>query len=300
MYIKRLVGWLAAVSMLVSASAFASTRLMPFILGHVATGSMSSVVQATRQALVSHGFQIVGQYSVTPHATVICATDPALLSAAAHAKNGGFGAVQRVSVTNVQGKLQVSYVNPAYIGAAYGLGRLAVTQSAIEAALGDQMPFGSKRGLTRSDLKPGNYHYFFGMPYFENVDHIKKYKTYAQAVSVVQENLAKHVAGSSLVYEVTIPGTRYPTTVFGVGIRTGSGADARILHRVDVGPYKGTAYAPYEMMVVGRRIIALRPRYRIAINFPDTSMMGNHGFMSIMGAPPAIRHVLGLVAGRHD
>jgi len=38
-------------------------------------------------------------------------------------------------------------------------------------------------------------------------------------------------------------------------------------------------------MVDGNRVIALRARYRIALNFPDTTMAGEHGFTKIMTAP---------------
>ncbi|MDA8390334.1 MAG: hypothetical protein M0Z76_06355 [Gammaproteobacteria bacterium] len=276
-------------------------RYKPFILGHESTGSLQAVVSATRMALQAHGFRVVGQYSPVPGATVICATDPELLHAAAHARrNGGFGAVQRVSVTQVQNTIQVSYANPAYVAIAYGLGPLPTTVANLKAALGAKLSFGVHRGLTRSDLKPGNYHYFIGMPYFENVDHIRKFKTYADAVNTVRRNLQAHVAGTSLVYEVNVPGTKQPTTVFGVGLSQGKGADAKVLSVTDYKTYKGNAYAPYEIMVEGRRVIALRPRYRIAVNFPGTPMMGSHGFMSIMSAPGAIRHTLAHVAGRHD
>lgn len=300
MHAKRLVVGLAAASVLVSASAFAHKRerYMPFILGHIATGSMTRTVAATRAALMKNGMRVVGQYVPFAGVTIICATDPELLNAAAHARNGGFGAVERIAVTKVGNTLQVSYANPAYTAIAYGLKPLPVTESDLKAALGDQLAFGAHRGLTRSDLKPGNYHYFFGMPYFENVYHIKKYHTYAQAVAVVRKNLEDHLDGTTLVYEVTVPGAPKPTTVFGVGMSKGKSSDAFILHTVDVHKYKGSAYLPYEMMVVGRRIISLRPRYRIAVNFPSTSMMGAHGFMHMIDSPGAIRKVLGLVGGR--
>ncbi len=290
-----------AVGLAVSAGAAAhAVRYKPFVLGHETTGSMQSAVTATRKALATHGFTLVGQYAPIPGAVVICATDPELLQAAAHARrNGGFGAVQRISLTQVGNTIQVSYANPTYVGVAYGLGALPATVANLKAALGAQMDFGSRRGLTRGDLKPGNYHYFIGMPYFENVDHIRKFKTYAQAISTIKHNLGAHVDGTSLIYEVNVPGTKLPTTVFGVGLSQGHGRDAKVLSVTEYRKHKGTAYAPYEMMVVGRRVIALRPRYRIAVNFPDTPMMGSHGFMTIMSAPAAIRHTLAHVAGRH-
>lgn len=54
---------------------------------------------------------------------------------------------------------------------------------------------------------------------------------------------------------------------------------------VDYSELKHTAYLPHELMVDGDRVIALRARYRIALNFPDTTMAGAHGFTKIMTAP---------------
>ncbi len=282
-----------------TAAVAARVRYKPFVLGHIVTkGSMSQVVMNTRKALTTHGFRVVGGYTPFANTTILCATDPELLNAAAHAKFGGFGAVERVSLTKVHGNWQVSYVNPAYTAVAYGLGPLPKTVAALKAALGAQKTFGSRRGLTRGELKPGNYHYALFMPYFDNVDRIRKFPNHMAAVNTIHANLMKHVGTSSFVYQVNVPGAPKPTTVFGVGIKSGKGGDHHILHIIDDHTDKGYAYLPYEMMVMGRRVIALRPRYRIAVNFPDTSMMGSHGFMNIMSAPPAIRKVLREVAGR--
>lgn len=288
-----------AAGLLVSTAAMAArTRYMPFILGHMASGSMSQTVAATRKSLLAHGFSVVGQYVPFARTTIICATDPALLKAAAHAKNGAFGAVERISITKKHGRFQVSYVNPSYTAVAYGLGSVSSVTSALKAALGAKKAFGSHHGLTRNELKPGSYHYALFMPYFNNVDRVRKFPSYTAAVNTIRANLMKHVAGSTFVYQVTVPGTAKPTTVFGLGIQGGKGGDHHILRLIDHHRYLGYAYLPYEMMVVGRRVIALRPRYRIAVNFPDTSMMGSHGFMNIMSAPPAVRKVLAQVAGR--
>ena len=289
-----------AVGLLASTAAMAAVRYKPFILGHETTGSMSETVAATQKALMANGFRVVGQYVPFARTTILCATNPELLNAAAHAKNGGFGAVERISVTKLHGKLQVSYVNPDYMAVAYGLSPLLQTDAALKSALGATKVFGSRRGLTRNELKPGNYHYAIFMPYFNNVYRVRKFPSHAAAVNTIRANLMNHVATTSLVYEVNVPGTAKPTTVFGVGIKSGKGSDHHILHIVDDHRYRGYAYVPNELMVVGRRAISLRPRYRIAVNFPDTSMMGSHGFMNIMSAPPAIRKVFKQVAGRRD
>ncbi|HUW98972.1 MAG TPA: hypothetical protein VMV40_09065 [Acidiferrobacter sp.] len=290
-----------AVGLVVSTAAMASTRYKPFVLGHEdATSSMSEAVTAARAALTTNGFQVVGQYVPFAHTTILCATYPELLNAAAHARHGSFGAVERISVTRLNGKLQVSYENPQYTAVAYGLGALPKTTAALKAALGAEQVFGSARGLTRDELEPGEYHYALFMPYFNDIYRVGKFANHAAAVNTIRTNLMKHVATTSLVYEVNVPGTKEPTTVFGIGIKSGTAGDYHILNLIDQHPLRGYAYLPYEMMVVGRRVISLRPRFRIAVNFPDTSMMGSHGFMSIIDAPGAIRHVLDQVAGQND
>ena len=55
---------------------------------------------------------------------------------------------------------------------------------------------------------------------------------------------------------------------------------------------KSTAHLPYEVLVSGNKVYALYARFRIAINFPDLSMMGANSFMNIMDAPEAIRKAL--------
>lgn len=58
-----------------------------------------------------------------------------------------------------------------------------------------------------------------------------------------------------------------------------------------------TAALPYEMLVQGGEVIALRGRYRIALHSPDTKMAGAHGFSKIMSAPGGIKAALTDAAG---
>lgn len=279
----------------------APERLKPYILGNPQVGDMTQVVNLTKAALVANGFEVVGSYSPYPAATVIVATNDALKAAASKAKNGGFGVAQRVAVTNVNGKLQVSYVNPAYLGAAYGLGNLDAVTAKLRAALGDTLSFGSEGGMTAKQLAPGVYHYKMAMPYFDQTDLVGKQEDYKTAVALVEKNLAQGLGGTKKVYRIDLPNE---VSVFGIGIVTGDGlnkgakdTDREIMDIIDFGEYRATPYLPYELMVKGSEIIALRGRYRIALHFPDTSMMGEHGFTKIMSSPSGIRRALEAVAG---
>ena len=263
---------------------------------------MTAVVAAVSANLQAQGFTLVGTYTPYPAATVICATDNDLLAAAASATNGGFGAAQRVAVTEVDGNLQVSYMNPAYLGAAYGLGRLETVSAKLNAALGHVSEFGAQ-GIEEEKLAPGKYHYKIFMPYFDDVDVLNTYPDYQTGVDTVEKNLAAGKGGTAKVYRIDLPGKE--VSVFGVAIPEGDGPDAgdkdtdqEIMTIIDYQNYRSTAYLPYELMVQGNQAIALRGRYRIAVHFPDTSMTGEHGFTKIMSSPGGIKKALQAVAGK--
>lgn len=277
--------------------------LKPFVLADVATGDLPQATDKVKSALSANGFQVVGTYQPYANAVVICATNPELKAAAAKAENGGFGVAQRVAITAVGGKLQISYVNPAYLGTAYGLGKLEGVSAKLKAALGAKETFGSV-GIEEERLKPGVYHYAMMMPYFRDVDRLQEHADYAAAIAAVEKNLAAGAGGTVKVYRIDLPGKE--VSVFGVGIPQGAfdgpgqgdkDTDKEIMDIVDHKELKHTAFLPYELMVDGGRVIALRGRYRIALHFPDTKMYGPNGFTKIMSAPWGIQNALEQVAG---
>jgi hypothetical protein len=276
--------------------------LKPFVLGKTPPGNMMEVVEYAKTQLTDQGFTIVGSYVPFPAATVIAASHPELSAAAAEAENGGFGAAQRVAITDVNGTLQLSYMNPAYLGTAYGLGKLESVSAKLAAALGREQEFGAK-GVKEEKLGPGKYHYKMLMPYFDDIDVLNTYPDYETGVKTVEANLEIGRGGTVKVYRIDLPGK--DISVFGVGIPQGDGPDSgdkdtdkEILDIIDFQEIRSTAYLPYELMVQNNQAIALRGRYRIAVHFPDTSMAGAHGFTKIMSSPGGIKKALEAVAGK--
>jgi hypothetical protein len=111
----------------------------------------------------------------------------------------------------------------------------------------------------------------------------------------VDAKLRNNKNGVSKVYRVDIPGKQ--ETVFGVAMKAPTEADKYmddkyIMSEIDFHDVRSTAHLPYEVLVSGNKVYALYARFRIAINFPDLSMMGKHSFMNIMKTPNAIRDVL--------
>lgn len=299
---RGLMGLTAAVVFTAPAWADNVGMLRPYVLGHAVEGSMEQVIAGVKTALKAQGFSEAGSYSPYAGAMVIVVTSPELMAAAASAKYGGFGAGQRVAVTDVNGKPQVTYVNPAYLGAAYGLGALGPVSARLKAALGAVRDFGSEKGLTAPELAPGTYHYMTGMPYFHQVDQHADYNNHQVAVAAVENGLAAGKGGTRKVYRIDLPGKE--VSVFGVAIVTGDGVDKgskdtdkEIMNIIDWKDPRSTAYLPYELLVLGGKVVSLRGRYRIAVHFPDTTMMGAHGFTKIMSSPGGIKNALNAVAG---
>lgn len=278
-------------------------QLKPFELAFTSNGEMAQVVAQVKDKLTRNGFEIVGSYSPYANvkfskgdmvsAQVIAVTNAALRQAAAETDLGGYGAVQRVTVTKVNNQIQVAYTNPVYMAHAYRMKNdLSGVRAQLERALGAQEAYGSKDGLSASALE--SYHYKMLMPHFTDQDNLAHYGSYQQALNAVNAGLAAHKAGTSKVYEVSIPGKEQ--TVIGVALAGPEdyecGGDAHIMSIIDFQPTKSTGFLPYEILVSGGKVYAQPGKFRIAVNFPDLGMLGANGFMSISCAPGAIEDAL--------
>lgn len=277
----------------------ADAKMKPFILASQNTSDFDATVRDVSSKLRAAGFEIVGSYTPYPGATVIAVTNTALKQAAALSPFGGYGAAQRVSVTAVDGKIQVAYTNPKYMAAAYRMkSDLGFAANALGHALGAEREFGPKDGLTAKAL--AHYHYMFTMPYFDDPLILGGAGSYKEMTARIEKNLTAHLSGISEVYRIDIPGK--DQTVFGVAMK-GHGGDSDqqddryIMKEIDFKPLRSTAHLPYEILVSGNKAYALSARFRIAIDFPDLSMMGDHSFLNIMGSPVAIQRALTTVAG---
>ncbi len=271
--------------------------LKPFILGSKGPGEVAAKADAAKNALAAQGFTLAGSYTPYPDTTILVVTNDELKRNAAQSEHGGFGAMERVSVVKAGGEVQVSYTNPVYMANAYRMqGDLRDVAAKMQAALGRIEEFGAK-GLTASQLR--KYHYMFGMEYFNEPSTLAEYGSYNDAVKAVEAGLAAGRGGVTKVYRIDIPGKQ--ESVFGVAMK-GAGDnramdDRYIMSEIDFKDLKSAAHLPYEMLVSGNKVYALYARFRIAIDFPDLSMMGSHSFVNIMSSPEAIRKALTLAAG---
>jgi hypothetical protein len=270
-----------------------SDKLKPFVLGSKSAGTVAEKVDQAKAALVVGGFTVVGSYSPYDDAVVLVVTNDELKKNAAESEHGGFGAIQRVSITKAKDEVQVSYTNPVYMSHVYRMkGDLSNVSAALATALGRVEEFGAK-GLTVKQAR--KYHYMFGMEYFDEPSLLAEYDSYEEAVQAVDAKLSANSNGVSKVYRVDVPGKK--ESVFGAGLKATAEADKAmddhfIMSEIDFRDLKSTAHLPYEVLVSDNKVYAQYARFRIAIDFPDLSMMGKNSFMNIMDSPDAIRDVL--------
>ncbi len=269
-------------------------KLKPFVLAYKGAGTLSERTEQTKSALAAGGFTLVGEYSPYADANILIVTNDEIKKNAAASEHGGFGAVQRVAITKVKDEVQVSYTNPVYMANVYRMqGDLSDVAAGLNAAIGKMGEFGSKQGMTAS--KARKYHYMIGMEYFDEPSLLAEYDSYEEAIKYVDTGLAENKNGVTKIYRVDVPGKQ--ETVFGVAMKGPTEADKYmddrfIMSEIDFQDLKSTAHLPYEILVSGNKAYALYARFRIAINFPDLSMMGSNSFMNIMKTPEAIRTVL--------
>lgn len=274
------------------------TLLKPFVLASKGTGEVAAKADEVKAALAKNGFTLAGSYSPYPNAVVIVVTNDEMRTAAAKSELGGFGAAQRVSVTKVGDEVQVAYTNPVYMANAYRMADdMKGVAAKLQAALGRIEAFGSS-GHYPNQLR--KYHYMIGMEYFDEPSLLASYGSHDEAVKAVENGLAAARQGVSKVYRVDLPGKK--EALFGVAMK-GDGEEGRyrddkyIMSVIDFKELKSTPHLPYEMLVADNKVYALYARFRIAINFPDLSMMGDNSFMRIKPAPEAIRKALLKTAG---
>jgi hypothetical protein len=271
--------------------------LKPFVLASKGAGDVAQKVEVTRAALAKAGFTVAGSYSPYANTTIIGVTNDELRTTAAKSEHGGYGAAMRVAVVKVKDEVQVSYTNPTYWSNVYRMGGdLKDTAAKLQAALGKVEEFGAK-GLTAEQLR--KYHYAFGMEYFNEDNTFVSYPSHEEALKAVEAGLAAGKQGVTKVYRVDVAGKK--EVLFGVAMK-GSGDskmmdDAYLMSEIDFKDVKSAAHLPYDILVSDNKVFAQYARFRIAVSFPDLSMMGANSFMNIMKSPEAIREALSLTVG---
>ena len=282
------------VSLLMAGPVAAETTFQPFVLASVNDAGLDEQTEATTSALDQAGFMVVGQYSPVENTNVIVVTSQNLMAVAALSEKGGYGAGQRVSVSLRDDKTEVAFVNPLYIQHAYRMeGDLQSVYDQLSQTLGNIETFGAETKMTAKKL--AKYHYMIAMQRFDDPSELGSFDSHEAALAAVEKGLAVEGDALTQIYRIDVPGK--DQSVFGVGMKATNDEEEDIdstfqMSIVDFEGYSKVAYFPYEILVSGKEVEALHMRFRMAVHFPDLSMMGEHGFTKLMSAPGEIQTAL--------
>ncbi len=271
----------------------------PFILAQQTNIEFATLVQNIKLKLTRAGYSLEGEYTALPGRSILIISNPRLKQHASLSAYGAYGAAIRVAITKTKDNTQLSFNNPTYMAHAYRMKEdLSDVTQQLQSLLGFIQNFGSEKGLTKNELR--DYQYKIFMPDFEDRLELAEYANYTMAVKKVENSLKSGNGGTKLVYKIDLPDKN--ETVFGVAIsgkteQTECAGDQFIMDKIDFQKLKSSAHLPYEILVTGQQVFALYAEFRIAISFPDLSMVGDNSFFSIMCAPSAIEHALTLAAG---
>lgn len=266
-------------------------RVRPFVLAETVSAPLDAKLQAVETALGEAGFSIAGEYAPYAGAHILIITDESLRKQASASPMGGYGAAIRVSLTERDGVVQVSYTDPQWMGNVYRMaGDFKALSSRLEAVLGREKTFGSEGGRTAENLR--EYHYMMFMPYFDDQVELASYDSHQAALDAVEAGLAAGKGGVSKISRVDVIGKE--ESLFNVAVKEGVGADAPVMQIIDQAEMRHTAHLPYDLLVSGNKVYMLHGKFRIAQSFPDLTMST---FMKISDAPDAIETSLKMAAG---
>ncbi|TVO78745.1 hypothetical protein [Sedimenticola selenatireducens] len=267
-------------------------RLRPFILAETSQVSLTDKLSSVTAALEKAGFSIEGEYAPYAGAHILVITSEGLRKQAAATQWGGYGAALRVSLTQRDGMVQVSYTNPQWMGNVYRMsGDFAAAGNQLQVALGNDKAFGSEGGRTVENLR--EYHYMMFMPYFDEQVELASYDSHQAALEAVEAGLAAGKGGVSKISRIEISGK--DEVLFNVAVKQGAGSDEPVMQIIDQADLRHTAHLPYDMLVSGNKVYMLHGKFRIAQSFPDLTMST---FMKISDAPDAIEQALKMAASK--
>jgi len=287
------IRWIATWMMLtLSTSVWA---ISPYIQGDsVAGGSAQAAATAVEGKLKKGGFKVVGKYfpkGLTGFGVVI-ATDGAMLDTVGSVgEEAIMGAAIRIGV---KADGSIAYTNPDYWYRAFFRKSFAKNEDAVKALQGRlQEALGAGKGVGGDETAASlsNYRYMIGMERLDSSKNkLNEYGSFAEALKVVRENLAKGVGKTTKIYEVVLPDSKL--AVFGVAMNDGENSDGEWIKRIDM--QNSVAGLPYEIYIVDKEVGAPHGRFRIALAFPDVGM---GQFMRISSLPNVIMETMGSVAG---
>jgi len=104
-------------------------------------------------------------------------------------------------------------------------------------------------------------------------------------LATIEKNL-QNSSTSSKVFSRYLPSKEI--RLFGIALK-GETGEAKFVPIIDISFQKHVTFLPYELLVMGKEVRMLHGRFRIALSFPDLTMVT---FTKIMSTPGEIEDLL--------
>lgn len=289
---KQLITTILLFSALVG-NVFAQSLSPYYSIGSV-DGNVDDITANIEQALATEGFVPLGNYTPgnnTEH-LVLVFTHPKLEKIAlSYTDRGALAVALKVALRTLDGKVEVSYMNPEYMFNAYfrkdiernesDLKNISDTFKITLNALGSKnKPFGGS--VKHSDLQ--KYQYMWGMPYFTDPVKLKTFDSFEEGVATIQKNLSAAAGETVMVYQRVYNSNK--VAVWGVGFNDAKKGEAKFLPIIGE---QHLAAMPYDIILQGNNATILHGRYRVALYWPELTM---GTFTKIMSTPGDIENMM--------
>ena len=283
---------------LLGGTAAAAEKFSPYLMVGTLDEPMDSVASKVKDALTSAGFNVIGEYNPEGKAELksIAYTRKDLQEIALKVKDRGLlAAVLKVGLNEVDGKIDVSMINPEYLFRVYLMKEFSEHEDALKSIASDAQaamktvggefePFGGN--LKAKKLE--HYHYKIGMEYFDDPVTLAEYDSFEKGVETIRKNLADKKGGAFEVFSLVRGNAK--VAVFGIGLGDEKTGERFFLPKI--GEHH-VAALPYEIILMDGKATMLHGRFRIASHWPKLSMVfGKFSFTKIMSTPGAIKKTM--------
>ncbi len=250
------------------------------------SGTVQDVAKKLKDQLKSHEFMYLGAYHPEGKSNmyVIAFTKKQLYALAIYGKtHKALASILKFGIIKKGNTVTVSLLNPEYIFYAYfrnttgsydKLKAISDETHEILKSVGTGFKgFGGQ--LSKSELK--KYHYMIGMPYFTDPVELNEMSDFQTACTTIENNLKAGKGNTARVYRLKF--NKSQIAIYGVALKSKTDGEAYFL------PIIGEdhiAAMPYELIVVGKKVLMLHGKYRFALHWPELSMSE---FMKIVSTP---------------
>jgi hypothetical protein len=240
------------------------------------------------------GYEILGTYAPGNQSDlkVLVFTNETTKALCANtASQGLIAATYRIGMEKTESGVAITTVNPMYQWRAYLTEDFDDQASAFDDLYskyesfcknlgnGKLEPFGGSQDA--DDLE--DYHYMFGMPYYDDQVSLNEFGSYGEAVSSIEKKL-KTTAGVSHVY--TLKNDQKQSAIYGIGLVDGEIGESHFLSIIG---QSHVAALPYELIVDGNEVKMLHGRFRFALYWPELTM---GTFTKIMSTPGDVESIM--------